>query len=152
MSPGSCMSTYFGKLFRKERLQKFAEKYLSKSPFDFEPSQLELLKGYQDENGEDLRKSLVKVYFETSPGLIAELERSFGKNDEAFRHAAHTLKSSTAAVGGKKLASLFEALETAGISTTDGPGRLEQIQKNYDELRKNLEQYLKGIKPSGDPK
>ncbi len=59
---------------------------------------------------------LVEAFFEEAPVLLGELRRASGAGDaEAFRRAAHTLKSNARTFGAPALAAGAQALETGGL-------------------------------------
>ena len=66
---------------------------------------------------EALLRSVVGVFVEESPNLLAALQRGVAEHDVAqVRLAAHTLKGSMSLLGIEPLRAAFERLETAGKS------------------------------------
>jgi len=77
-----------------------------------------VLEAYRQVMGEDtdaMIDDLIATYLENTPTLIRDLRRSLEKGDTAlFIRAAHTLKSSSAAVGAIPLSRLAAGLEQKG--------------------------------------
>jgi HPt (histidine-containing phosphotransfer) domain-containing protein len=60
-------------------------------------------------------KELFDAYAEESPGLLEAIESAAGSGDhERLRHAAHTLKSTSASLGATGVSELSRELEASG--------------------------------------
>jgi HPt (histidine-containing phosphotransfer) domain-containing protein len=116
---------------------------LKQQCFDIE--RLNLLKDYKDENNRDLRLSLIDIYLQVTPGEFIELEKSMMSALETHRTRAHTIKSSSAAVGGTHLADLMEKLETQELN----PGQRQEIVQlaklEFETLTKELIQFKSNL-------
>ena len=81
--------------------------------------------------------SLIELYLQHSPGLIAAIESAARKADAAaLAEAVHTLKSSTANLGGARLARLLkecELLLSGGSAREAGP-LVQRIAAEYREF------------------
>jgi histidine phosphotransfer protein HptB len=66
-------------------------------------------------SGPDFIGELIDTFLDDAPKLIKELQTALAKNDaEAFRRAAHSLKSNAATFGATHLSSLAKELEMLG--------------------------------------
>ncbi len=86
---------------------------------------------------------LIDTYLADSTGLVAELHRALAAGDtDAFRRAAHTLKSSSASLGAASLSARWKELEMiARGGTLDGAAeRLAGAEPAYEKVRAALEQ------------
>jgi HPt (histidine-containing phosphotransfer) domain-containing protein len=80
--------------------------------------------------------------------LLETLRQALGEGDvEAIRKAAHTLKSSSANLGARKLASLSSQLEAAGrANSVDQVGPLlDSIKAEHSRVIAELERELAGV-------
>ena len=70
----------------------------------------------QDTAGSDFVSELVDTFLEEVPGLLATLRAARDANDaDAFRRAAHSLKSNSQTFGATALGAAARALELAGL-------------------------------------
>ncbi|HET9823287.1 MAG TPA: Hpt domain-containing protein [Burkholderiaceae bacterium] len=77
---------------------------------------LSVFRELQDTAGADFVTELVDTFFEEAPGMLAALRsaRTAGQAD-AFRRAAHSLKSNSLTFGATALAAQARALELGGL-------------------------------------
>ena len=108
---------------------------------DFDPSKLDELKDYRDENNNDLRISIVEVYIAETTKLISALKMA--ADDKSFSDLSHSLKSSTASVGGAKLSQVFAELEQNKLSHFEKVKALKTVEQLFADLQLNLKSYLK---------
>jgi two-component system sensor histidine kinase/response regulator len=142
----SGMDGYLAKPFRKQQLQAILQKHLiPKEPPRFDASKLEMLKGYQDENGDDLRKALIESYLKTTTTSFQELYQLWREDQETFHRKVHTLKSSSASVGGAALAQIFESLENDPLSGNEVESKILRLPQEFQNLKAQLDEYLKTI-------
>jgi CheY-like chemotaxis protein len=90
---------------------------------------------------------VISSYFQSSSELMAKLRQAVEKGDaEATRQAAHSLKSSSANLGAKQLASLSKELEDAGRSRSmQNTGPLwERIKTEHGRVVAALQEELTG--------
>ena len=61
------------------------------------------------------RGKIIGLYLESSPGLLRQIRDAVaGEDGDALRQAAHSLKSSSANLGAKRLAAVCKELEQRG--------------------------------------
>ncbi len=66
----------------------------------------------KEATGADFIDELVETFLDDAPKLMAELQSALQKQDaEAFRRAAHSLKSNSATFGASRLSGLAKELE-----------------------------------------
>jgi HPt (histidine-containing phosphotransfer) domain-containing protein len=71
----------------------------------------------QDTAGADFIAELVGTFLEEAPGMLAELRQARAAGDgEAFRRAAHSLKSNSHTFGAVELGAMARALELRGLA------------------------------------
>jgi len=74
---------------------------------------------------------LVDTFLEEAPGMLAVLRESRAAGDaEAFRRAAHSLKSNSLTFGALALAGQARALELGGLAAASGR-QLEELAASY---------------------
>ncbi len=139
------MNGYLSKPFRKEQLKAVLEENLAALTQAFDPTRLDMYQTYKDESGQDLRVTLIHSYLETTPIELENLKKSSAQDPASFERIAHTLKSSSAAVGGVLIAGDFQALESGNVSVDQMPERLKLVESEFNELKVSLEDYLKKI-------
>jgi PAS domain S-box-containing protein len=141
------MNGYLSKPFRKDQLQAILQKHLIANDLSgFDPNRLEMLKEYKDENGVDLRISLIETYLRLTPGTLNEMLNCYQSDPKHFQQIAHTLKSSSAAVGGTRLAEMLEHLETQETTVSQRKEMAMSIQTEFQKLKDHLLRYTKGLK------
>ena len=95
--------------------------------------------------GDDFIGELVETFFEEAPGLLAAMGQALNAGDaDAFRRAAHSLKSNSDSFGARRLASLSRELETMGRDgrlDEAGP-KLLQLEAAYEEATTALRRLL----------
>ena len=92
--------------------------------------------------GDDFISELVETFFEEAPGLLVEMGQALDNGDaEAFRRAAHSLKSNSDSFGATRLASLARELETMGRD-----GRLEEASPKLPQLESAYEEAVEALR------
>jgi HPt (histidine-containing phosphotransfer) domain-containing protein len=95
-----------------------------------------------------LLTKVVSLYFQSSRELLEKLRQALEQGDaDTTRKAAHSLKSSSANLGARQLASLSKALEDAGRSHSleqAGP-LLERIKTEHGRVVAALQGELEGV-------
>ena len=141
------MNGYLSKPFRKDQLQAVLQKHMIvKDTSGFDTARLEILKEYKDENGVDLRVSLIQTYLESTPKALKAMENVIETDPEEFQHIAHTVKSSSAAVGGARLAELLETLETKPMTAPERSAMTKTVLNEFQRLKDNLLRYQRELK------
>lgn len=89
--------------------------------------------------GAEFAAELAMTFMEEAPGMLAELRRAQAAGDaDAFRRAAHSLKSNGNTFGAVALANLAKDLELGGLPADTTP--LEGVEAAY----RTVEAALKG--------
>jgi HPt (histidine-containing phosphotransfer) domain-containing protein len=92
--------------------------------------------------GDDFIDELVATFFEEAPELLAAMRQALGQGDaEAFRRAAHSLKSNGESFGATRLAGLARELEAIGRD-----GRLEEARPKIPQLESTYEETARALK------
>ena len=89
----------------------------------------------------DLLNQIVQMYFETAPGLLAQLKTSLASSDlQGIRNAAHSLKSSSANLGALQFAHLCGKLEAAARTgnMNDSLPDAAEVEGAYEQVRAAL--------------
>jgi len=93
-------------------------------------------------NASVLLAQLIDIYLEESPNLLKVMGGAVTQTDAAaMQQAAHTLKSSSAALGAITLSRLCQDLEIIGNSgTTAGAGEImQQVESEYERVKAALQ-------------
>lgn len=96
-------------------------------------------------SGEDFINELIDTFLEDAPKMIAELQSSLNVKDaDAFRRAAHSMKSNANTFGATHLAMLAKELEMLGKENKldDSGDKLRALEEAYASVREEL----KGLK------
>ncbi len=92
--------------------------------------------------GDDFIGELVETFFEEAPGLLAQMGRALNDGDaEAFRRAAHSLKSNGDSFGTTRMAALARELEYLGRD-----GRLDEARPKLLQLEAAYEEAAEALK------
>ncbi len=88
----------------------------------------------KDTAGAEFAVELVDTFLAEAPGMLAELRRTFAARDaDAFRRAAHSLKSNANTFGALTLGEMAKALELGGLAAvTEAAGQpIEALAQEY---------------------
>jgi HPt (histidine-containing phosphotransfer) domain-containing protein len=89
---------------------------------------------------------LIDTFLEDAPQLLASLNTALGAGDaEAFRRAAHSLKSNGASLGAMTFSASAKDLEMMGKA-----GDLQGAQTKVEGLRAEFERVLQALKDYKD--
>ena len=91
---------------------------------------------------------LIDTFGEDARELIATLRRGLAKGDlDAFRRAAHSLKSTSETLGASRLAAMAKELETmARAGAIEGTGdRIERLAAEYHAAAEHLAEIRRGL-------
>ena len=97
--------------------------------------------------GADFLPELVQAYFEETPQLLSKLEQALVRQDcDAFRQAAHSIKSTSNSFGALQLGAQARELEMMGReSNLEGaPGKVQALVTGYGIVRQALEDLSQG--------
>lgn len=122
---------------------KMAE--ISIDPTIIDPAALDSFRQLAGEHASLIIADLLNTYLEDAPGRVDKMKQAVQEADpDALSDAAHALKSASANLGAKRLASLCadaEALGRAG-SLEGAPDMVTQISQAYDTVRSAFETEL----------
>jgi histidine phosphotransfer protein HptB len=96
-------------------------------------------------SGDDFINELIDTFLEDAPNMIAEIKSAYAANNvEAFRRAAHSMKSNATTFGANQLAALAKELEMLGKENklAETGDRLNLLEESYSSVRDEL----KGLK------
>jgi len=96
-------------------------------------------------SGEDFINELIDTFLEDAPKMIEEIKAALDSNNvDAFRRAAHSMKSNAATFGAGQLAELAKELEMFGKENKlhETGDRLKALEEAYASVRDEL----KGLK------
>ena len=110
--------------------------------FDFDENALDAIKALQRPGKPDILGKIVVMYLEKTPSLIEDIETGIATDDAAkVKMAAHTLKSSSAYLGGTTLADLCNKLETKAANDDLTEVEIETITNGFEALSEKIKQY-----------
>jgi HPt (histidine-containing phosphotransfer) domain-containing protein len=95
----------------------------------------------QQVSGADFVDELVDTFLEDTPERIAELRSALLRRDaEAFRRAAHSLKSNSATFGAHRLAAIARELELVGKENKlEGQApKIDEFEGLYQKVAREL--------------
>jgi HPt (histidine-containing phosphotransfer) domain-containing protein len=98
--------------------------------------------------GAEFVAELIDTFGEDAQQLIATLRHALAEGDvDAFRRAAHSLKSNGETLGATRLAALARDLEsTARAGRLDGAGpRVEHVGDEYELVARELGELRRGL-------
>jgi HPt (histidine-containing phosphotransfer) domain-containing protein len=88
--------------------------------------------------GADFVRELVDTFLEEAPPMLAELNEALAAGKaEAFRRAAHSLKSNASTFGAATLAAMARDLELQGLAAAT-PALLAALAQQYDAAAAEL--------------
>jgi histidine phosphotransfer protein HptB len=93
--------------------------------------------------GADFIVELIDAYLDDTPRLIKELAESLAQKDATkFGRTAHSIKSSSAALGALQFSTLAKELELIGKQgdLSGAETKVEQLQKHYVQVQRSLEE------------
>ncbi len=93
--------------------------------------------------GDDFINELVQAYFDETPQLLSKLHDALNRNDfQAFRQAAHSIKSTSNSFGALQFGELARELEFMGRdSNLDGAAdKVQKLENDYALVRKSLQE------------
>ncbi|MBT2325570.1 Hpt domain-containing protein [Variovorax paradoxus] len=87
----------------------------------------------QDAAGADFVRELVQTFLEEAPLMLSQLrEARDAGNADAFRRAAHSLKSNSLTFGAEALAAMARTLELDGLAAAPSSDALDTLQGEYE--------------------
>jgi histidine phosphotransfer protein HptB len=97
--------------------------------------------------GADFINELVQAYFDETPQLLAKLQQALANQDcDAFRQAAHSIKSTSNSFGALEFGILAKELEMMGREgRLDGaPEKVDSLVYGYEAVQKALAELSHG--------
>jgi HPt (histidine-containing phosphotransfer) domain-containing protein len=95
----------------------------------------------QDSAGADFVAELVDTFLEEAPRMLAELRSAAGTGrPEAFRRAAHSLKSNANTFGATRLGELARELELNGVPPGGEGAALDALTHEYGRVSARLQE------------
>jgi HPt (histidine-containing phosphotransfer) domain-containing protein len=99
----------------------------------------------QESAGADFVKELVQTFLEEAPAMLAELREALAAGHaDAFRRAAHSLKSNSLTFGALALAALARELELGGLDAARQSNVLDPLAAEYARVARALEALCRG--------
>jgi signal transduction histidine kinase/DNA-binding response OmpR family regulator len=130
------MDDYISKPIRVAELVAALQRAAPLSPPQEEAAELPAIvdlttfENLQKEMGADFTRELVDAYCEDTPRLIDALRQALTRQDaEAFRRAAHSIKSTSTSLGALRSAGLAKELEMMGKA-----GQLDTVEEEVEHL------------------
>lgn len=96
--------------------------------------------------GADFIGELVETYLDETPQLLIELQQALQTgNTDAFRRAAHSIKSSSASFGALNFSNQAKELEMMGKSgdLNAAPGKIDDFLAAYQQVAAALREMVK---------
>jgi HPt (histidine-containing phosphotransfer) domain-containing protein len=101
-----------------------------------------ILQSLKESVGEDFIGVMLETFLEETPQLMADLQNALAANDaEAFRRAAHSMKSNAATFGATRLSELAKELESIAKA-----GTLSEVGDRLKVLEEALQSASKEIR------
>ncbi len=97
-----------------------------------------------DKDGKNgLVKKLIEMYFDLTPKTIAEIKTAAITPGPHLRKLAHTLKSSSANLGARRMSTLLQKIENGEFNYEEIPGTLDILDREFELVQKHLVDFLK---------
>jgi HPt (histidine-containing phosphotransfer) domain-containing protein len=97
--------------------------------------------------GADFLPELAQAYFDETPQLLGKLQQALNKQDqEAFRQAAHSIKSTSNSFGALEFGTLAKELEMMGREgrLQDAPGKVQDLVAGYEAVQLAIKELVHG--------
>ena len=86
----------------------------------------------QDATGEDFAAELVTTFLDEAPGMIAELRQAASATDaDAYRRAAHSIKSNASTFGASALATLARDMELGEMQAAQAIADIDALEAEF---------------------
>lgn len=104
---------------------------------------LESLRQSLDDTSGDFIRSLVHVYQGQSAQLMAQIVAAAEQGDlPRLREAAHSLKGSSATLGGTRLADMCEVLESGDVTREAAVAKVADVRAELSTFQSELTRFL----------
>ena len=99
----------------------------------------------QDTAGADFVTELVQTFLEDAPRMLGELREALAAgNADAFRRAAHSLKSNSLTFGALTLGAMAREQELGGLDAAQQSNALDALAQEYARVADALEELSHG--------
>jgi HPt (histidine-containing phosphotransfer) domain-containing protein len=106
---------------------------------------LATFKELQDSAGADFVRELVQTFLEEAPAMLEALRDAIASdNADAFRRAAHSLKSNSLTFGALTLGALAREQELGGVAAAQRTNALDALVLEYDRVAADLTELSHG--------
>ncbi len=96
-----------------------------------------------DKDGKNgLLRKLIEMYIEMTPKTIADIKTAAVTPGPQLRKLAHTLKSSSANLGARRISSLLQRIENGEFKDNELPELLVVLDREYESAQKKLTDLL----------
>ncbi len=101
---------------------------------------MDTLNALKESTGEEFFKELIDTFLQDAPNLLQQMREAVAQKDpEAFRRAAHSMKSNAATFGAMDLSTMAKELEIFGRENNLEVGnRLEVMQEAFNQIADQL--------------
>ena len=93
--------------------------------------------------GADFINELAQAYFDETPQLLVKLQQALADSDpDAFRQAAHSIKSTSNSFGALQFGSLARELEMMGreLNLDGAPEKVKTLVSDYESVHQALQE------------
>ncbi len=107
-----------------------------------DPEAISRIKQLQRADSANMLLKIIDLYLEKSPELMQEISQAISTGDaDKLRHAAHSLKSSSASLGANEMASLCSELEKMGRDNNleNALGKLDFLEFEFEGVCRALQ-------------
>ena len=101
----------------------------------------------KDAMGADFLPDLIQAYFDETPQLLSKLQQALANQDcDAFRQAAHSIKSTSNSFGALEFGALARELEMMGREKklALAPAKVDALATGYQTVRQVLQELNNG--------
>lgn len=99
----------------------------------------------QETAGADFVNELVQTFLEEAPAMLQELRDALAAgNAEAYRRAAHSLKSNSLTFGARTLGALAREQELGGLPAGQSPSAVNGLAQEYARVAAALTELCHG--------
>ena len=99
----------------------------------------------QDSAGADFVQELVQTFLEDAPRMLGELREALAAgNADAFRRAAHSLKSNSLTFGALTLGAMAREQELGGLAAAPRSNALDALAQEYARVADALRELSHG--------
>ena len=100
------------------------------------------------DGGTELIQAILQAFVRSAEEMVTSMEAALATgNAEAYKHAVHSLKSSSANVGAMALSALCREFETLAKNgpLADLQPRWDALRDEYEHVRQDIDALLEGV-------